>query len=89
MTDISPEAVERLASTLDEQFRSMCGVHSREAETLRAQAARIAELEAERDTARAEALREAAEVARKISECCPSCASTENRILALIAKEGC
>jgi hypothetical protein len=37
--------------------------------------------------ARNDALREAADVSRKISECCPSCASSEIRILALITED--
>ncbi|MGS5046044.1 MULTISPECIES: hypothetical protein [unclassified Mameliella] len=49
--------------------------------------ARIATLEAQLAQARAAGMREAAEIARRITECCRSCASTEPRILAAIEGE--
>ena len=53
-TDISPEAVEHLAQKLEQAFREVSGgrLASIEATTLRAQAARIAEMEADLNTLR-------------------------------------
>ena len=76
MTDISKEAVEAMAASLDEKVQRLCGANSTEAKVLRAQVARIEQLEAEREslivardmmgrkwsTAREDALREAAAV---------------------------
>lgn len=45
--DISKEAVEAMATMLDDEIGRLCGCRSKEATTLRAQAARIAELEEE------------------------------------------
>lgn len=69
MTDISPEAVERLAkdcdlarkvmSDADNQFKTGQGIFEDAAATLRAQAARIIELETQVATARNDALDEA------------------------------
>ena len=60
MSDTSPEAVERLASAHENSIRMLCRDHtvrSKEADTLRAQAARIAELEARAEAAEAEVAR--------------------------------
>lgn len=52
MVDISKDAVERLAVLLDEQVKRICGANSTLAEILRAQSARIEELEAENNALR-------------------------------------
>ena len=49
--DMSKDAVEEMARMLDAEERRLCGAESAEAQMLRAQSARIAELEAARDGA--------------------------------------